>query len=45
MPKGRCPLGISGLSLSGPISISYNGFDQLIEQTVAIAGNSEASGG
>ena len=25
-------VGISGLSLSGPISISYNGFDQLIER-------------
>ena len=34
-------VGISGLSLSGPISISYNGFDQLIEQTVAIAGTAK----
>ena len=30
-------VGISELSLSGPISINYNGFDQLIDQTVAIA--------
>ena len=34
-------VGISGLSLSGPISISYNGFDQLIEQTVAIVGTTK----
>ena len=34
-------VGISGLSLSGPISISYNGFDQLIEQTVTIAGTAK----
>ena len=31
-------VGISGLSLSGPISISYNGFTDVIDQTVAIAG-------
>ena len=30
-------VGISGLSLSGPISMSYNGFDHLVEETVAIA--------
>ena len=34
-------VGISGLSLSGPISISYNGFDQLIEQTVTIVGTTK----
>ena len=34
-------VGISELSLSGPISINYNGFDQLIDQTVAIAGTAK----
>ena len=34
-------VGISGLSLSGPISISYNGFDQLIDEAVAIAGTTK----
>ena len=34
-------MGISGLSLSGPISISYNGFDQLIDEAVAIAGTAK----
>ena len=34
-------VGISGLSLSGPISISYNGFDQLIDEAVAIAGTAK----
>ena len=34
-------VGISGLSLSGPISISYNGFTDVIDQTVAIAGTAK----
>ena len=36
--KGQVSVvGISGLSLSGPISMIYNGFDHLVEETVAIA--------
>ena len=34
-------VGIRGLSLSGPISISYNGFDQLVDEAVAIAGTTK----
>ena len=34
-------VGISGLSLSGPISISYNGFNQLVDEAVAIAGTTK----
>ena len=34
-------VGISGLSLSGPISIDYNGFDQLIDEAVTIAGTAK----
>ena len=34
-------VGISGLSLSGPISISYNGFNQLVDEAVAIAGTAK----
>ena len=30
-----------GLSLSGPISISYNGFNQLVDEAVAIAGTAK----
>ena len=37
-------VGISGLSLSGPISISYNGFTDVIDQTVAITWNGEEGG-
>ena len=37
-------VGISGLSLSGPISISYNGFNQLLTGGCD-RWNSEASGG
>jgi len=40
--KGQVSVvGISGLSLSGPISISYNGFDHLIDEAVAIAGTTK----
>ena len=34
-------VGVSGLSLSGPISISYNGFNQLVDEAVAIAGTAK----
>jgi hypothetical protein len=34
-------VGISALSLSGPISISYNGFEEAIGQAVAIAGTTK----
>ncbi|MCP4124215.1 MAG: hypothetical protein GY751_20915, partial [Bacteroidetes bacterium] len=34
-------VGISALSLSGPISISYNGFTELINETVAVAGKAK----
>ena len=40
--KGQVSVvGISGLSLSGPISISYNGFDHLVDEAVAIAGTTK----
>ena len=38
---GQVFVGISGLSLSGPISIDYNGFDQLIDEAVTIAGTAK----
>ena len=34
-------VGISGLSLSGPISISYNSFEEAIEEAVTIAGTTK----